>query len=307
MFPILKINDQLLESYLMNLSKMLLIFLLCVFTLPSLTQTNSVSNYVIEVIVFEHLETIGNENLEPQLLRLNNLKTIALLNKPEIIIEREKISQSFEYVDSSILLDELNIKEMIESNDVISINSTKSTKKINTSKWYEKKDSLTKLDNIYRRLDRRKDYRILHKSSWLQPALNKINSPFIHEVFGKNGFLIKLYQSRYLHLDVIAYLDGNLTIESNKEIIKDIKLNALQESIPETFINQEIKLSSELLKSDEIFLPNHELNQVEVESLVKNDEVKYLLWEKRRIFKNESHYFDHPKIGLIISVYDSSL
>ncbi len=307
MFPILKINDQLLESYLMNLSRVLLIILLCIFTLPSLAQTNNTSNYVIEVIVFEHLETIGNENLEPQLLRLNDLKTIALLKKPEIVIKKEKISQSFEYVDSSIFLDELNTTEMVESSDVISINSTKSKNKINTSKWYEKQDNLTKLDNIYRRLDRRKDYRILHKSSWLQPALNEINSPFIHEVFGKNGFLIKFYQSRYLHLDVIAYLDGNLTTETNKQIIKDIKLDALQESIPETFKNQEIELSSELLKSDEIFIPNHESNQEEVESLIKNDEVKYLIWEKRRIFKNESHYFDHPKIGLIISVYDSSL
>jgi len=41
--------------------------------------------------------------------------------------------------------------------------------------------------------------------------------------------------------------------------------------------------------------------------LIEVGEVKYLLSEQRRIFKNESHYFDHPKIGIIISVYDSSL
>ena len=35
--------------------------------------------------------------------------------------------------------------------------------------------------------------------------------------------------------------------------------------------------------------------------------VEYVLREDRRIFKNESHYFDHPKIGIIVSVYDSSL
>jgi hypothetical protein len=44
-----------------------------------------------------------------------------------------------------------------------------------------------------------------------------------------------------------------------------------------------------------------QINTIEV------GKVKYLLDEERRIFKNESHYFDHPKIGVIISVYDSSL
>ena len=41
------------------------------------------------------------------------------------------------------------------------------------------------------------------------------------------------------------------------------------------------------------------------EPLIRLDEVKYLLKEERRIFKNEVHYFDHPKIGIIISVYSS--
>ena len=141
----------------------------------------------------------------------------------------------------------------------------------------------------------------------MQPALNQIDSPFVHEVFGNNGFLIKLYQSRYLHLDVIAYLDGNLSTYNNKKIIKDIKLDALRESIPETVINHEIEITSELIKSNEIFITNKDSHLAETESFLKNDEVKYLIKEERRIFKNESHYFDHPKIGLIISVYDSSL
>jgi hypothetical protein len=42
-------------------------------------------------------------------------------------------------------------------------------------------------------------------------------------------------------------------------------------------------------------------------SVVTEGMVEYILREDRRIFKNESHYFDHPKIGIIVSVYDSSL
>jgi hypothetical protein len=90
-------------------------------------------------------------------------------------------------------------------------------------------------------------------------------------------------------------------------MIKEIKLDALQESIPENVVNQEIEINPELLTSDKIFIATKDSNQEEIELLIKNGEVKYLLKEERKIFKNESHYFDHPKIGLIISVYDSSL
>ena len=307
MYPTLPINDQQLGSYSMSLPRILLLSFICIFTLPSLSQNNNVSEYIIEIILFEQLEITGNEKLEPEPLNLNNLKSITLLDKPQIKIDKKKITQSFEYIDTSIVLDQLNIEQMIKNADDTSINTTKSNNKINTSKWYEKQDNLSQLDNIYRRLDRRKEYRILHKLSWLQPALNKIDSPFVHEVFGKNGFLIKLYQSRYLHLDVIAYLDGNLNTENNKEMIKEIKLDALQKSIPENVVNQEIEINPELLTSDKIFIATKDSNQEEIELLIKNGEVKYLLKEERKIFKNESHYFDHPKIGLIISVYDSSL
>jgi hypothetical protein len=290
----------------MSLPRILLLSLICIFNLPSFGQNNT-SEYIIEVIVFEHLEIIGNEKFDPEPLNLNDLKTISLLNEPRIIIDNNKITQSFEYLDKSIGLDQLNIEQMIENQNDVSVNKTKSDKKINTSKWYIKQEYLSQLDNIFRRLDRRKEYRILHKLSWLQPALNQYDSPFVHEVFANNGFLIKLYQSRYLHLDVIGYLDGNINTDKNKEMIKEIKLDALQESIPENVVNHEIEINPELLETDEIYITTKDPNPDELEHLIKSGEVKYLIKEERRIFKNESHYFDHPKIGLIISVYDSPL
>ena len=59
------------------------------------------------------------------------------------------------------------------------------------------------------------------------------DAPFIHEIFDNNGLLIKLYKSRYLHLDVIAYLEGNLSSNANKKIINKIKFDALKDSIPD--------------------------------------------------------------------------
>ena len=307
MFPMLKINDLLLKIYLKNLFKIRKLLLFCLCSLPVLGQDNLSTEYKIEVIVFEQVELIGDEKFQPKSLNLNELNIISLLAKPEIILNTEKISQSFQNIDVPLDIELIDIEKSNEINGAISINETNVKSKINTAKWYEKQNKLNQLDNIYRRLNRRKEYRILHKASWLQPALGEPNAPFIHEVFNTNGVLIRLYQSRYLHLEVLAYLGGNLITDSNTDLVKEIKLDALQNSIPEVVVNQEIEIDSTILANDELFLSTKNFDNSSSKLEVTQDEVSYLLKEERRIFKNESHYFDHPKLGVIISVYDSSL
>ena len=285
-------------------------FFVTLFILSSsfFVQSENEEEYMIEVIIFEQLEIVGDERLKPKNLNLNDINTIALLDKPQIKLNEKIILQSFNYEDDDLFLDNLNIDQIIEEQNEQS-DPPVLLKIIDKNKWYQRQQTLNKLDNIYRRLDRRKEYRILHKQSWLQPALGKNDSPFVHELFGNNGFLIKLYKSRYLHLDVIAYLEGNLRTDKNTDLIDEIKFDALQRSIPDDVINHEIKISSEIINSDEIFKTNPEIieTKTDLPLSIKVGEVKYLLNEERRIFKNESHYFDHPKIGVIISVYDSSL
>ena len=285
-------------------------FFVTLFILSSscFVQSENEEEYMIEVIIFEQLEIIGDERLKPKNLNLNDINTIALLDKPQIKLNEKIISQSFNYEDDDLLLDNLTIDQIIDEQNEQS-DPPLLLKTIDKSKWYQRQQTLNKLDNIYRRLDRRKEYRILHKQSWLQPALGENDSPFVHELFGNNGFLIKLYKSRYLHLDVIAYLEGNLRTNKNTDLIDEIKFDALQRSIPDDVINREIEISSEIINSDEIFKTDPEIieTKTDLPLSIKVGEVKYLLNEERRIFKNESHYFDHPKIGVIISVYDSSL
>ncbi len=285
-----------------------LLITLFIFNWSSSIQSETQKEYMIEVIVFEQLEIIGNEQLEPQDLNLIDLDTITLLKKPNIVLNEKTILQSFDFDDADLMIEQLiidkNKKEQIQASD-----PPTSGKKLNESKWYERQGNLNQLDNIYRRLDRRKEYRILHKLSWLQPALGKNDSPFVHEIFDDNGFLIKLYKSRYLHLDVIAYLGGNHKTNNNPDLIKQIKFNALKSSIPDNITNYEIEIDTEIINSNEIYKPDQEITQAMTDEIetIEVGKVKYLLDEERRIFKNESHYFDHPKIGVIISVYDSSL
>ena len=290
------------------MSSFRLIVALFIFSLSSIAQSESQEEYIIEVIIFEQLEKIGNERLEPKDLNLMDLDTIALLDKPDIVFNEKTILRSFDYDESDLVIDQLiidnNKNEQIQESD-----PSISAIKINESKWYERQQKLKQLDNIYRRLDRRKEYRILHKLSWMQPALGKDDSPFVHEIFNDNGFLIRLYKSRYLHLDVIAYLEGNFRTDKNRDLIKEIKFGALKNSIPDEVTNHEIAIAAETIISNEIYKPDQKKNKARPNppKPIKVGKVKYLLNEERRIFKNESHYFDHPKIGVIISVYDSSL
>jgi len=290
----------------MNSFNLHLIFF--IFTLSSLTQAEINKEYIIEVIMFEQLEIIGDEILKPQILDISNINSVTLLDKPQIRINEEKISQSFNHTGTNLILDQA-FKEKIIDTQNETLDEKKPLKKINEKIWFEKQVNLNQLDNIYRRLDRRQEYKILHKQSWRQPALEKESAPFVHEIFENNGFLIKLYKSRYLHLEVMAYIDGDLKSALNEDLIKEIKFEALQSSIPKDITNHSIEIDKELINLPQIFIPNFEMlkNSTTSSQIIEVGEVKYLLSEQRRIFKNESHYFDHPKIGVIISVYDSSL
>ncbi|MDC1013819.1 CsiV family protein [Gammaproteobacteria bacterium] len=290
----------------MNSFNLHLIFF--IFTLSSLTQAEINKEYIIEVIMFEQLEIIGDEILKPQILDISNINSVTLLDKPQIRINEEKISQSFNHAGTNLILDQA-FKEKIIDTQNETLDKKKPLKKINEKIWFEKQVNLNQLDNIYRRLDRRQEYKILHKQSWRQPALEKESAPFVHEIFENNGFLIKLYKSRYLHLEVMAYIDGDLKSALNEDLIKEIKFEALQSSIPKDITNHSIEIDKELINLPQIFIPNFEMlkNSTTSSQIIEVGEVKYLLSEQRRIFKNESHYFDHPKIGVIISVYDSSL
>ena len=276
--------------------------------MSSLTQAEINKEYIIEVIMFEQLEIIGDEILKPQILDISNINSVTLLDKPQIRINEEKISQSFNHAGTNLILDQA-FKEKIIDTQNETLDEKKPLKKINEKIWFEKQVNLNQLDNIYRRLDRRQEYKILHKQSWRQPALEKESAPFVHEIFENNGFLIKLYKSRYLHLEVMAYIDGDLKSALNEDLIKEIKFEALQASIPKDITNHSIEIDKELINLPQIFIPNFEMskNSTTSSQIIEVGEVNYLLSEQRRIFKNESHYFDHPKIGIIISVYDSSL
>lgn len=266
--------------------------------------------YYIEVIVFEQLEITQEEDLSPVLLDLKSKDLISLLERQANKINTEAVEKSFETKVGGDLLNNLQIMDL-EPPSIIEPDDAKEEKKyiLQTDKWFERSDQLKELNNIYRRLNRRNEYKVLHKISWIQPALPDEETPYVHEIFDTHGLLIRLYQSRYLHLDLIGYMNGNLESNENEEQIELIKFTALQESIPEDVEQINIPVSSDLLYLESIPEKIEITGEITKEQAPKITEgmVEYILREDRRVFQNESHFFDHPKMGIIVSVYDSSL
>ena len=309
MYRINQIKERLSLSCFISLLKAspLLLFF---FVSSNAISASDLKEYYIEVIVFEQLEITQEEDLSPVLLDLKSKNLISLLERQANKINTEAVEKSFETKVGGDLLNNLQIMDL-EPPSIIEPDDAKEEKKyiLQTDKWFERSDQLKELNNIYRRLNRRNEYKVLHKISWIQPALPDEETPYVHEIFNTHGLLIRLYQSRYLHLDLIGYMNGNLESNENEEQIELIKFTALQESIPEDVEQIDIPVSSDLLYLESIPEKIEITGEITKEQAPKITEgmVEYILREDRRVFQNESHFFDHPKMGIIVSVYDSSL
>jgi len=283
MYLIKQIKERLYQHCYISYLKTTFIILLSL-GVSSTAHGQELKEYSVEVIIFEQLEVSTNEAFLKQTIDLSPMNLISLLEKPIIEEEdqAEEILGSTENLLELILEDTQGIARVEEAEERL----------LEIDKWFERSTDLKELDNIHRRLNRRQEYKILHKFSWLQPALPEADAPFIHETFGQHGLAIRVYQSRYLHLDLLGYLNGTLVSSDNRALINAIKQSASPQS--------------EELETNEPSLTKLATQETQ-ETQVLEGEVSYVLREDRRIFKNESHFFDHPKMGIIVSVYDSPL
>ena len=280
MYLIKQIKERLFQpSCISCLKKASLVLIAMASTLE--VHGQDLKQYSVEVIIFEQLEVTTVQDFSPQAINLSTMSLISLLEKPP----KEAEAAVEKIIDAGEELIEPSSEETEElpDEDFVLENS------LQIDQWFERNAELKELDNIYRRLNRRQEYKILHKFSWLQPALAEPDTPYIHEIFDDHGLAIRLYQSRYLHLDLLGYMNGNFISAKNRELIESIKLAV---SPPSDLLDETPKTSSEPMTE---------------ESLVLEGIVDYVLREDRRIFQNESHFFDHPKMGIIVSVYDSPL
>ena len=128
-----------------------------------------------------------------------------------------------------------------------------------------------------RRISQIKDLVLTNHKSWFQPLDIEENVPFILVSENENQCIVKVFQSRYPRIHAKCAL--------GTDVLKNSYLMSKSEFNVKPLVgNFEIKKNED-----------GEEDNVETEL--------FILDEQRRISLDQFHYFDHPKIGLLVGVY----
>ena len=133
------------------------------------------------------------------------------------------------------------------------------------------------LNGTMRRISKINNLKLTDHKSWYQPLNNESESPFVLVSSGENQCIVKVFQSRYPRIHAKC-VEGPDALE-NAYIMSKSEFNVKP-------------LIGEFL-----------LKNTGTEEDEKVEEFLYLLDEQRRISLDEFHYFDHPKVGLLVGVY----
>ena len=263
------------------------IFLL-IFSIPNICIANE---YVIEVVVFKNLNTIKTgEIFESKVLNFEVSRLIKLRTSKDRL-NNQALYESFNYQDSK----SIEIEQLYSFKDELEPTDKKLQSNPNPSTWFYINETLNNLEVFKRRISRRSEYELLYSGSWIQNSPSLDDSYFVNIYNNDINLYINLYKSRYLHLDITAAM--NYVVIDNKVsnniglIIQDLYKNTNHDN--ESFTDLNIRPSQDILT---------EITQRDDYELITNFESEYLIIEDRRIFDGETHFFDHPNFGIMISV-----
>ena len=127
-----------------------------------------------------------------------------------------------------------------------------------------------------RRISQIKDLELSNHKSWFQPLYDEENTPFVLVSDNENQCIVKVFQSRYPRIHAKCAL--------GKDVLKNSYLMSKSEFNVKPLIG------------------NFENKKTTEEEDILETEI-FVLDEQRRISLDEFHYFDHPKIGLLVGVY----
>ena len=218
-----------------------------------------------------------------------------------IIWKNQKTSENFPTVDSNVLAEEVLVIESLEKPiinlETIEIDESRivfdfeylddfvadagnevavEEKDIPAPSFYRRIDPEEhELNGTMRRISRVDDLELDNHKTWYQPLGSEENVPFILVSEENNQCVVKVFKSRFPRIHAKCAMGPDSLIETYKMTKSEYNVKSLIGS----FQNGE---------SDELSEESFEL---------------FSLDEQRRINLNELHYFDHPKIGLLVAVY----
>ena len=200
-------------------------------------------------------------------------KEILALEKPE----EPKINlETIELAEGQVQIDPSYIEDIFTA--IISDSEQDKIQVIKPPKLYRIIDSKEhELNGTMRRISKIKDLELSNHQSWYQPLEAAEETPFILVSSGENQCVVKVFQSRYPRIHAKC-AEGPNALE-NAYIMSKSEFN-VKPLIGEFKTNKVVEEEKEML-----------------------EKTLYLLDEQRRISIDEFHYFDHPKLGLLVGVY----
>ena len=273
-----------------------LIFLALTQSIYIKALSDDLKEYQIEIIIFKNLENNVSETFNSE-LKVPDGEMLSFYT-PNIKVNK-KLFQ--EYKKESVFLEFLKgirpLKSKTKDKDEsLNIRAT------NPEKWFRKSSELITLNNIRNKLSTKKEYRVLDSYSWIQNISNKKDAMYLSEANIDNnfGYYLKFYKTRFMHMDVKAYL-GRAKKDSNYLITRSY-INKFDERILEDLEEIEsIDLDLKLNNKNEFFEIDLNKNIGSLER-IEPQILNIYIDEEKRIFNDEIHYFDHPYFGIIISV-----
>ena len=269
-----------------------------IFLVTNLVAQDQVAleEYKIELIIFKNIDINTNETFDNLLI----LPTENVLSfyEPELLINTTDLFPKNN--DSFFTKMFKNLRPSFTKN-----NTDEDIKKIipNPGYWFRKNANLEKLKKLNSKLSSNTNYKVLNSYSWIQNIENKEISKYLFEKNTENkyGYYLKFYKSRFLHVDLKAYLGIAKPVDN--KIITDSHIKSYENEILSRKTEQktdkkpilDLNLKNEFTQV--ISLPIEE----SYENQLYND-INIFIDEQKRVFDGEIHFFDHPYFGIVISI-----
>jgi len=246
--------------------KFIAVFLPFSFTLLSEEEIEIVKVEVATVIWKDQTTSEKFEIVDENLL-IGEALSLENIEKPEINLETI-VSEKEEIVFDFEYFEEIPefIEEDITNEEVINIPSF--------FRVLDRKEH--ELNGTMRRISTVPDLELGNHKSWYQPLKDELATPYILVSDQDNQCVIKVFQARFPRVHAKCAMGPD--------------------SLSKTYIMSKSEFNVKPL------IGEFKLD-IEESEIPKNKSELYVIDEQRRISLNELHYFDHPKIGILVGVY----
>ena len=256
----------------------------------------ALEEYKIELIIFKNVDINTTETFDNLLILPK--ENVLSFYEPELLINTTNLFPKNN--DSFFTKMFKNLKPSFTKN-----NTDEDIKKIipNPGYWFRKNTNLKKLKKLNSKLSSNTNYKVLNSYSWIQNIENKEISKYLFEKNTENkyGYYLKFYKSRFLHIDLKAYLG----------IAKPVDNKIITDSHIKSYENEILSRKTEQKTDEKPILDlnlKNEFTQVmtlPIEESYENqlyNDINIFIDEQKRVFDGEIHYFDHPYFGIVISI-----